>query len=66
MKPKPIPDQYDILKAVTFDGEPLKFLVTCNGFQIGGETDESGAGNLTFESYQAALNYILTLTNNPN
>jgi hypothetical protein len=59
---KEIPDHYEIIEAVTFEGEPSKWIVTCNGFQIGGINDTSGAGDLTFSSLTEAVDFVLNLT----
>lgn len=55
-----LPENYEIVEAVTFNGEPKQWLALHNGFQIGGNLDSSGAGNLTFESESEAFNFILT------
>ena len=49
---------YQILEAVQIQGEPPAWLVTFRGFQIGGEIDRSGAGNLTFPTYADAFKYV--------
>jgi hypothetical protein len=49
---------YQILEAVQLQGEPPAWLVTFRGFQIGGEIDRSGAGNLTFPTYAEAVDYV--------
>lgn len=59
---KKLPDNYEILEAVTFEGEPKQWIVLCNGFQIGGINDTSGAGDLTFPSLQKAINFVLNIT----
>jgi len=53
-----VPFPYEILEGVTLKGKSSEWIVTCQGFQCGDEYDASGAGNLTFSSYDEALDYI--------
>jgi hypothetical protein len=53
-----IPFPYEILEGATLKGESPYWLVTYQGFQLGGDIDSSGAGNLTFSSYDEAFDYI--------
>jgi hypothetical protein len=49
-----IPDAIDITESV--DG---RWMVLCRGYQIGGDVDRSGSGNLTFDTKQEAEAYAL-------
>tara|TARA_R110000868_G_scaffold288123_1_gene548477 strand:+ start:1024 stop:1212 length:189 start_codon:yes stop_codon:yes gene_type:complete len=53
-----IPFPYEILESATLKGETPEWFVTYQGFQLGDDVDASGAGNLTFSSYDEAENYI--------
>jgi len=58
-----IPFPYEILEGATLKGESPEWLVTYQGFQLGGDIDSSGAGNLTFSSYDEAFDYVTTTLN---
>ena len=58
-----IPFPYEILEGATLKGESPYWLVTYQGFQLGGDIDSSGAGNLTFSSYDEAFDYVTTTLN---
>lgn len=51
----------EVEQALTFENEPQKWFVKKNGFQHGGDIDNSGAGNLTFPSELEAYRYAKTL-----
>jgi len=53
------PFPYKILEGVTFKGESPEWFVCYQGFQLGGDIDSSGAGNLTFSSYDEAFDYVI-------
>lgn len=55
-----LPKNYEIIEAVTFESEPKQWIVLCNGFQIGGKLDASGAGDLTFSSLKEATNFVFS------
>lgn len=43
-------DYVEVMQVLTFGGETEKWMLVVNGFQVGGEIDASGAGNMTFAS----------------
>jgi|Laugresu1bdmlbsd_1035121.scaffolds.fasta_scaffold08946_4 hypothetical protein len=53
-----MPLNYEIVEAVQLKDELPCWLITYQGFQVGGEVDRSGAGNLTFYSYAEATDYL--------
>ena len=53
-----VPFPYEIREGASLKGESPEWIVTYQGFQCGDEYDASGAGNLTFSSYDGALDYI--------
>jgi hypothetical protein len=46
---------YEIVEAAQLKDKLPSWFITYQGFQVGGEVDRSGAGNLTFSSYAEAL-----------
>jgi hypothetical protein len=54
----PVPFPYDIRESATLKEKPPEWIVCYQGFQLGGDYDSSGAGNLTFSTYEEALSYI--------
>ena len=58
-----IPFPYDIKESAILKGESPEWFVTYQGFQFGGDIDSSGAGNLTFSSYDEAFDYLTTTLN---
>ena len=57
------PFPYDIKESATLKGESPEWFVCYQGFQLGGDIDSSGAGNLTFSSYDEAFDYVTTTLN---
>jgi len=58
-----MPLNYEIVEALQLKDELLQpcWIITYQGFQVGGEVDRSGAGNLTFDSYAEATDYLHNL-----
>jgi hypothetical protein len=56
-----MPFNYEIVEAVQLKDELPCWFITYQGFQVGGEVDRSGAGNLTFSSYAEAADYLHNL-----
>jgi len=59
-----MPSNYEIVEAAHLKDELPRWFITYQGFQVGGEIDRSGAGNLTFSSYAEATDYLHTLIDN--
>ena len=57
----PTPTSYEIVEAAQCIGDPPAWLILYQGFQVGGDIDRSGAGDLTFNSYAEASDYLCNL-----
>lgn len=52
------------LRVFQTDESPARYGVLVNGFQYGGNYDRSGAGDLDFDSMQAARDYAKQVAHN--
>lgn len=55
--PEEFPGGYSIEPSCILPDDPLEWILLCNGFQVGGNIDRSGAGDLSFSSYEEALSF---------